>query len=260
MIATCLRSFVIGVGAIALAPFAYGQAPIDESVGEVPIEEPVVDTAVANIDSSGQFYIQMQRLQSEVQMLRGIIEEQSEQIRRLEQQRFDDFMGIDQRLAAVEAGAVSVVEMDSTSSTEAATALTAGTGSAVAATDSSVDEAKEAYDIAYGFLRQRNFAEAKVRFSDFLSAYPESDLTANAYYWLGEIALSDRELEIARERFNSVVNFFPEHRKAQDALYKLGTVYFMLEQYDQSRAFYTRAAEGSGQAATLAQRALEQNF
>ena len=260
MIATCLRSFVIGVGAIALAPFAYGQVPIDESVGEVPIEEPVVETAVANPDQSGQFYIQMQRLQNEVQMLRGLIEEQSEQIRRLEQQRFDDFMGIDQRLAALEAGSVSVVGVDTASPSEPATTAAVGTGAVVATTDSSVDVAKEAYDTAYGLLRQRNFAEAKTRFSDFLSAYPESDLAANAYYWLGEIALADRELEIARERFNSVVTFFPEHRKAQDALYKLGTVYFMLEQYEQSRAFYTRAAEGTGQAATLAQRALEQNF
>ena len=57
MIATCLRSFVIGVGAIALTPFAYGQVPIDESVGEVPIEEPVVETAAANPDLGGQFYI-----------------------------------------------------------------------------------------------------------------------------------------------------------------------------------------------------------
>ena len=259
MIARCLRSFVIGVGAIALTPFTYGQVPIDESVGEVPIEEPVVETA-ANPDISGQFFIQMQRLQNEVQMLRGLIEEQSEQIRRLEQQRFDDFMGIDQRLAALEEGVVGGANVDTSSSPNGGDALAAGSGALVATTDGSEEAAKEAYDTAYGLLRQRNFTEAKARFSDFLSAYPESDLAANAYYWLGEIALADRELEIARERFNSVVNNFPEHRKAEDALYKLGTVHFMLGQYEQSREFYTRAAEGTGQAATLAQRALEQNF
>ncbi|RMA79249.1 tetratricopeptide repeat protein [Umboniibacter marinipuniceus] len=260
MNATRLRSLVIGVGAIALTPFAYGQIPIDESVGVVPIEEPAEEAATASSEVNGQFYIQMQRLQNEVQMLRGLIEEQSEEIRRLEQQRFDDFMGVDQRLAALETGAVGSATVDG-SSQATETASAAATSTTVVATGgSSIDEAKAAYDTAYGLLRQRDFAGAKARFSDFLSAFPESDLAANAYYWLGEIALADRELEVARERFNSVVNFFPDHRKAQDALYKLGTVYYMLEQYEESRAFYTRAAEGTGQAATLAQRALEQNF
>ena len=263
MIATRLRSFTLGVGVLALTPFVYGQVPIDESVGEIEATAVTRESSESAV-GSGQSFLQMQRLQSEVQMLRGLLEEQAEKIRRLEQQRFDDFVTIDQRLAAIEAGGGNVMAAVQDSSNTETTTTTPSTTSTLpiptAATVNNSEGAKAAYDTAYGFLRQRDFATAKARFSDFLSSYPESDLAANAYYWLGEIALEDRELEIARERFSSVVNFFPNHRKAQDALYKLGTVYWMLEQYAQSREFYQRAAEGTGQAATLAKRALEQNF
>jgi len=130
----------------------------------------------------------------------------------------------------------------------------------VAANSSADQEAKEAYDVAYQTLRSADFASAKLLFDDFLAMYPDNDLAANAYYWLGELAIKEKDLETARQRFMSVVNYFPDNRKANDANYKLGTVYYQMQQMDKSKQFFEAAASGSGQAAKLAQKALENNF
>jgi len=273
MNATKLRSCLIGVGVYALAPFAFAQAVIEHSVGELPAlgAEEEVATA-ASSQQTGQLFLQIQRLQSEIQMLRGQLEEQAELIRQVEKQRFDDFVALDQRLVTLESGApiatksggsvepnTSSVSDNTARPVEPAT-VAVTQPAAVAVNTSAEQEAKDAYDIAYKTLRSADFASAKLLFEDFLAMYPDNDLSANAYYWLGELAIKEKDLETARQNFISVVNYFPNHRKANDANYKLGTVYYQLEQMTKSKQYFEAAASGSGQAAKLAQKALEKNF
>jgi TolA-binding protein len=87
MNAITLRSFLIGVITVVLAPFAYGQIPIDESVGEITAvdqQEETAESVNSAVNQSGQLFLQLQRLQGEVQMLRGIVEEQAVMLARLE--------------------------------------------------------------------------------------------------------------------------------------------------------------------------------
>lgn len=82
-------------------------------------------------------------------------------------------------------------------------------------------EARTAYDNAYALIKQREYESAIDALHGFVNEHPDSDLTANAYYWLGEVYLVLPKLEPAKQSFLLVVGKFPEHRKAPDAMYKL---------------------------------------
>ena len=62
----------------------------------------------------------------------------------------------------------------------------------------------------------------------------ESDETPLAYFWLGEINLSNGNLAVATQNFNTLVGLYPAHWRVPLAKYKLGTIY--LEQGDKDRA------------------------
>jgi tol-pal system protein YbgF len=263
MNAMYLRSLAVGVITAVVTPFAYGQIPIDESVGEgsSPIQEQS-NTSIANTNQSGQMFLQMQQLQEEVQMLRGVVEEQSALIARLEQQRFDDFVSIDQRLTALEAGSSGVVLSNSPAESGQSVEAQVDIDTGVKNTQLPVDEteAKAEYDRARERLMARQFDVAVEQFDAFVATYPNSRYTANAYYWLGEIAIQQSDLQSARQHFTSVINFFPDHAKALDAKYKLGVIYYQLGQSDQSRSYFEQASQGTGNTARLARAKLEEYF
>ncbi len=83
----------------------------------------------------------------------------------------------------------------------------------------------QAYQAAFALVRERRFDEAITAFESFITAYPQSENLANAYYWVGEVKLAQQKLAPAKEAFLIVVDRFPTHNKRPDALYKLGVVY-----------------------------------
>src|SRR5690606_17353677 len=82
-------------------------------------------------------------------------------------------------------------------------------------------EARKAYDDAYALIKQRQYEPAVDALHAFVKNHPDSDLTANAYYWLGEVYLVLPRLDLAKQSFLLVVGKFPEHRKAAEAMYRL---------------------------------------
>jgi tol-pal system protein YbgF len=71
-----------------------------------PPPPPRVTTTVA---AEGNFS-QMQAMQEEIQQLRGLVEQQSNEIKRLKQQREDDYADIDRRLSALSKGGSSAAD------------------------------------------------------------------------------------------------------------------------------------------------------
>ena len=60
-----------------------------------------VDGAVNAGQAAGDRYYQMQVLQQEVQMLRGMVEELNHELQQLKQRQMDDYLDIDRRLSAI---------------------------------------------------------------------------------------------------------------------------------------------------------------
>ena len=82
--------------------------------------------------------------------------------------------------------------------------------------------ADEQYNYARGFLMQRDFAGAEQAFTQFITANPDTELTGNAQYWLGETFYVRQNYLDAAQAFAKGYQDFPDSSKAPDNLLKLG--------------------------------------
>lgn len=82
-----------------------------------------------------------------------------------------------------------------------------------------------AYDAAFGRLRTGQFDEAATAFSAFVRQYPDSELTGNALYWLGESAYVNSNFDQARDAFVQLGSNHSQHPRLPDAMLKLGYIY-----------------------------------
>ncbi len=81
---------------------------------------------------------------------------------------------------------------------------------------------KDEYDLAYGYVLQKNYGLAAQTFRDFLHKYPSDRLTPEAQYWLGESLFDDQKYHDAAEAFLAVSTKYGTSAKAPDALLRLG--------------------------------------
>ena len=88
------------------ASFANAQVQIIESqpIGGKP-PSAARSAEPSNTAGQAEMFYQMQLLQQEVLELRGLVEQQSFEIRQLKQQRLDDYLDLDRRLSQIAAGA-----------------------------------------------------------------------------------------------------------------------------------------------------------
>ncbi len=112
------------------------------------------------------------------------------------------------------------------------TAATVDTGapaekdSATAAPEpASVREAAEArrnYEDAWRRLRERDYRGAIEQFRKFVEQYPDSALTDNAQYWIGESYYALQEFDEAILEFDLVRKEYPKGDKVPAALLRIG--------------------------------------
>ena len=207
--------------------------------------------------------IQIQQLQDEVRMLRGMLEDQGIQLESLAKRQRDQYLDLDQRMTAqrglpsgpmlsnntvtnsgtttTSAGAAPVIRedvpdvrpsMDTPSST---TAIAVPDTQAREFTTSPEAE-KAAYDQGFQSLKDLKYADAATQFSAFVRQYPNSEYADNAQYWLGESYYVTRNYDIALEAFQALLNNYPDSPKVPDGLLKIGYTHYELKQWDQARA------------------------
>ena len=78
----------------------------------------------------------------------------------------------------------------------------------------------QVYNAAYNDYLMGNYDLAIAGFTDFLSTYPESELTDNALYYMGVAYQSQRQYERAIQAFDQVINLYPKADKTPIAYYK----------------------------------------
>ena len=80
--------------------------------------------------------------------------------------------------------------------------------------------AAELYDTAYGDYGKGRYALAIQGFQEYVDAYPNTDLTDNAMYWIGESHYAQKKYKEAIEDFTKVIKQWPKSDKAAAALLK----------------------------------------
>lgn len=82
--------------------------------------------------------------------------------------------------------------------------------------------AQQQYNHAFRLLRQGDYTEAERALKAFLQLHPETDLSANAMYWLGETHYVRNDFVTAAQIFSETYQKYPRGAKAPDSLLKLG--------------------------------------
>ncbi|MCW8925963.1 MAG: tol-pal system protein YbgF [Xanthomonadales bacterium] len=219
--------------------------------------------------------IQVQQLQDEVRMLRGMLEEQAMELENLGDRQRDQYLDLDQRITELRSSGSAprvatgvggpppaaygtaeqaqpqtqpVVREDVP---EVRPALdTPSTVSGIATPDTqaramaaSPEAEKTLYDQAFQSLKDMKYADAAQQFQSFLDRYPTSEYSDNAQYWLGESYYVTRNYEIALESFRTLLTRYPDSPKVADALLKIGYTHYELKQWDQARAALVQVQE-----------------
>lgn len=211
----------------------------------------------ASVSANAELLMMLDQLQEEVRFLRGQVEEQQHQLRRLQTDQRDRYRDLDRRLSLLSQRSAAVPVVPAAlpkalpsvlPSSDLAVAASASNTQVSAATSPlatpEVSDA-QAYKDAFSLVRVRNFDQALKAFEEFLQQYPDSSLTANVLYWTGEIhrAKPSADQERASLAYEQLVTRYPAHSKAADAYYKLGLSYQELGKYDNAKAAMAKVVE-----------------
>lgn len=195
-----------------------------------------------------EMYFQLQTLQQEVQELRGIVEEQGHELKRLKQQRMDDYLDLDRRISQLSqqgSGSSTLADTDEPIAGD----VLAGKGE--------LADYRAAIDLV---LKEQDYDRGIVALEKHLAEYPSGRYAGNAQYWLGQIYLLKSQLEQSRQWFAAMLKDHPDHQKAPEAKFKLGKVYDLLGDKAQAKALMEEVAASNSNAAGLAREYLKQNF
>lgn len=201
---------------------------------------------------------QFQQLQDDIAELRGIIEEQSHQIAKLQADQKEQYIDLDRRVAALSGGAgPSAASGGGPAAGPTTGPSTSGGGPVTTGPASANNSERDAYTAAFNMTKDKRFNDAIAAFNQLLVTYPRGEYSGNAYYWLGELYLAQPEpaLEKSRQSFAQVVNQYPTNSKISDAMYKLGVVYHRLGDKAKALEYLNRVQSQypGTQAARLAQ-------
>lgn len=201
------------------------------------------------------------QLQSEVQSLRNLVEQQAFEIENLKRRARDQYVDLDSRIARIEGGApvAAAPALDAApASTPAApqpgqlameepevrppvdglegtVGLGEDSAAPAVATPQPRDE-RRAYETAFDSLKEGRYAEAARRFQAFLAEFPNGEYAPNAQYWLGESYYVTQNYQIALDAFQALLSRFPGSAKAPDALLKVGYCHYELRNFAEAEA------------------------
>ncbi|QDQ39569.1 tol-pal system protein YbgF [Legionella geestiana] len=162
----------------------------------------------------------IQGLQQELQELRGQLEVQAHDLKRLQEQQLSFYKDLDARLRMPSAST------SPTDTSPKAAALPEADRAKIAAlpavAPTGVMTEQQSYLAAYELVKNRRFTEALNAMQAFTERYPSGEYTANAEYWLGELYLVKEAWPQAMQHFETVITRFPTSSKVSASMLKMG--------------------------------------
>ncbi|MGD8106779.1 cell division protein CpoB [Pantoea sp. FN0302] len=222
-------SLLIGLA----APWAANAQALISSVGSGSVEDRV--TSLERISNAQaqllqQLQQQLNATQSDIDSLRGQIQENSYQLNQVVERQKQIYQQIDS-LSSGAAAASSNAAPDAGGDTAAAPAETGATSAApVQSGDANTD-----YNSAVALvLEKKQYDQAIAAFQAFVKKYPDSTYQPNANYWLGQLNYNKGKKDDAAYYFATVVKKYPKSPKSSEALYKVGVI--MQDKGDNAKA------------------------
>ena len=261
-----VRSLAQGIGSIVESQ---GIAPSDNGPGSS-------STQNNNSDALSLLLEQNQQLRTEVQALRGLVEEQGFEIRKMQRESLGRYTDLDDRLISIESGNDAdyatpisstidevnsssdlnpVISRDQSLSGGESSVLNSASQQSQAADLSSpvgrqnmnsrgtlqpaVLSEQQLYQMAYDSVINSNFERSIAEFDQYMNIYPDGRFVTNAYYWKGQAYLYLTRYSEAKDSYEIILERYKESAKLPDAMYGLGLAYQGLGNITQARQLLT---------------------
>ena len=253
--------------------YAFSSAAVAQNVGSVVESQGIsLDAAQtqssSNSDALSLLLEQNQQLRAELQALRGIVEEQGFELRKLQRDALNRYTSNDERLTALEGGASASSNVPTqaplspsiSNSQRDVSSSVSSTDNAVTARESVDDfvgersslnnlqtsnrrgslqpavlSEQQLYQMAYDSVINSDFERSIAEFDQYMSVYPSGRFVTNAHYWKGQAYLYLERYSEAKESYEIILNRYEDSAKLADAMYGLGLAYQGLGNVTQAR-------------------------
>ena len=253
--------------------YAFSSAAVAQNVGSVVESQGIsLDAAQtqssSNSDALSLLLEQNQQLRAELQALRGIVEEQGFELRKLQRDALNRYTSNDERLTALEGGASASSSLptqaplspsisNSQGDVSSSVSNTNNTVTARESVDDFVGERsslnnlqtsnrrgslqpavlseQQLYQMAYDSVINSDFERSIAEFDQYMSVYPSGRFVTNAHYWKGQAYLYLERYSEAKESYEIILNRYEDSAKLADAMYGLGLAYQGLGNVTQAR-------------------------
>lgn len=186
---------------------------------------PLVQDDKSSINEAANTEEKLQTLQQEIQELRGQLEIQAHDLKRLQQQQLAFYKDIDNRL---QPNSTDKHPENTNINSDLNPQNNTNADSEASYPKGNPADEQISYLAAYELVKNKHFDEAERAFQKFIHQYPQGGYSANAHYWLGELHLVKKNNEAALVDFKTVINQFPSSSKAAASQLKIAYVYINL--------------------------------
>jgi tol-pal system protein YbgF len=163
-------------------------------------------------------------LRENLQQLRGQVEtlkKDSALNTKKDEQRFDNIL---LKINFIE----NFLEIGNKNTSDASDKNNKAAGSSAAKDPVKKQDKEKAYSAAYQIFKEGNYDKARTEFQNFLAAYPDSEYSDNAQFWVGECYFFEQKYETAILEYEKVTKNYPNGNKVPYALLKQGIAFLKL--------------------------------
>jgi tol-pal system protein YbgF len=101
----------------------------------------------------------------------------------------------------------------------------------------------EAYNLAYNDYIKGNYDLALVGFQNYIAQFPDTSLSPDAHYWIGQIHYTRKDYRKAIETFDLVVQKYPKSDVVAKSLLQEGLSYLELGDKTRSKTYLKRVVQ-----------------
>lgn len=256
---------VIASFVVLLSSHALGQARVSEASGNSNSAPSGAANAAAGNDLVVSLYNQLEALQREVQTLRGLVEEQGNQLNRMQTEQRNRYLDLDQRLIELSAmppaggpaaGVTPTLPPTATPPAlgDSAPAVTPPAGTAMpaapATTPGVATDAASAGAVAGTATPSATAALPATTTPPVAAGANSSTLIGTAstspqdeqelYRTALKLLVEDYKYEESIQMFQTYINTFPQGRLFTNSLYWQGEAYLLVSGFQQAEAVFTR--------------------
>ena len=190
------------------------------------VNKTIADQTQMLLKSNATLVAKVGQIEDKMQNAQGSVEQTNDRLDRITQQLTQTQHDVD----ALKAGATQAA---ATAPLSPAPLPASGSELTVQPPPAQAEDPMQVYQSAYRDYQRGNYDLAIAGFRDFAARNPNSELSGNAAYWIGESLYSQKKFREAIQQFDSVVTRYPKSDKVAGALLKKGYGYIALGEKSQ---------------------------